>query len=174
MTSPLAWSHRTTEIPEAGLNVRRVATAAEGAALAEDLDIVSCEALEADYVIGALGEGRYRLKGKLTAQVTRECVVTLEPVSEEIAEEIDISFWPFNSLPGTGEEEMEVSSIPEVEAIEHGQIDAGRVLFEILSASLDPYPRKPGARFEWEEKGGDEPSSASGPFAGLKKLKNEP
>ena len=174
MTSPLAWSHRTTEIPEAGLRVTQAATAAECAAIAEDLDIVSCEAFDADYVVSALGEGRYRLKGKLTARVKRECVVTLEPVSERVAEEIDVAFWPFNNLPGTGEEEMEVSSIPEVEAIEHGQIDAGRVLFEILSASLDPYPRKPGARFEWEEKGGEEPPSASGPFAGLKKLKNEP
>jgi hypothetical protein len=174
MTSPLAWSHRTTEIPEAGLHVRRAATVAECAAVAEDLDIVSCEALEADYGISALGEGRYRLKGRLTARVTRECVVTLQPVSEKVTEDVDVAFWPFNNLPGGGEEEMEVSSIPEVEAIEHGQIDAGRVLFEVLSASLDPYPRKPGARFEWEGKADEEQPSEGGPFASLKKLKNEP
>ena len=174
MTAPLAWSHRTTEIPEAGLHVMKAATPAECAAIAEDLDIVSCEAFEADYLASALGQGRYRLKGTLTARVTRECVVTLEPVSEKVAEAVDVAFWPFSSLPATVAEEMEVSSVPEVEAIEHGQIDAGRVLFEILSASLDPYPRKSGARFEWEDKASEDASIATGPFAGLKKLKNEP
>ena len=135
---------------------------------------MSCDALQADYVVSALGKGRYRLKGKLTAHVTRACVVTLDPVSENVAEAVDIAFWPINNLPAAGDEEKEVSSLPEVEAIEHGQIDAGRVLFEILSASLDPYPRKPGARFDWEDKGADEVRVAGGPFADLKKLKNAP
>ncbi len=124
--------------------------------------------------MSALGQGRYRLKGTLTARVMRECVVTLEPVPEKVAEAVDVAFWPFSSLPATAEQEMEVSSVPEVEAIEHGQIDAGRVLFEILSASLDPYPRKPGVRFEWEDKASEEAPIATGPFAALKKLKNEP
>jgi hypothetical protein len=173
MTEPLTWSHRTTEIPEPGLHVTQIATPAERAAIAQALDIVSCDVLEADYVVHALGEGRYRLKGSLTARITQECVVTLEPVPEKIVEDVDVAFWPMDSLPHAGEEEMEVSCVPEVEAIEHGQINAGRVLFEILSASLDPYPRKPGARFEWEDAASEEAPGGAGPFAGLKKLKNE-
>ena len=173
MTDPLTWSHRTTEIPEPGLHVTQIATPAERAAIAEALDIVSCDGLEADYVVRALGEGRYRLKGSLTAQITQECVVTLEPVPEKVVEEIDVAFWPLDSLPHAGEEEMEVSCVPEVEAIEHGQIAAGRVLLEILLASLDPYPRKPGARFEWEDAATEEAAGGTGPFAGLKKLKNQ-
>jgi uncharacterized metal-binding protein YceD (DUF177 family) len=173
MTEPLAWSHRTAEIPEGGLHVTRAATPAERTAIAQALDIVSCDALTVDYGVRALGEGRYRMTGKVTAHVTQECVVTLEPVPEKIAEDVDVAFWPFDSLPRAGEDELEVSSVPEVEAIEHGQIDAGRVVFEILSASLEPYPRKPGVRFEWEDSTGEEAPGAAGPFAGLKKLKNE-
>lgn len=173
MTEPLAWSHRTTEIPQAGLHVTRAATPAERATIAGALDIVSCDAFEVDYVVSALGEGRYRLAGTFTARVSQECVVTLEPVPEKVTEEVDVAFWPFDSLPRSGEEEMEVSSILEVEAIEHGQIDAGRILFEILSASLDPYPRTPGARFEWEDPVDEQAPVAAGPFAALKNLKNE-
>jgi len=173
MTEPLVWSHRVSEIPEGGLHVTRTATPEERAAITRSLGIVSCDALTADYLVRALGEGRYRVTGKLTARVTQECVVTLEPVAETIAEELDVTFWPADSLPRGGEEEIEVLSAPEIEPIEHGEIEAGRVLFEILSASLDPYPRKPGARFDWEEEASEAPSGATGPFAALKKLKNE-
>jgi hypothetical protein len=173
MTEPLLWSHRVAEIPEAGLQVTRSATAEERAAIARSLGIVACDALTAEYLVRALGKGRYRLTGRLSARVTRECVVTLEPVEEAIAEVLDVAFWPNDSLPGPGGDEIEVSSVPEIEAIDHGQIEAGRVLFEILSASLDPYPRKPGARFEWEDAAAEAPPGAGGPFAGLKNLKNE-
>ncbi len=173
MTGPLTWTHRTTEIPEGGLHETRAATPAELAAIASELDLVSCEAMSADYVIKALGGGRYRMTGKLKARLTQECVVTLEPVQEAVAEELDVSFWPPDSLPQTGEEELEVSSAPEIEPIVHGEIEAGRVLFEILSASVDPYPRKPGARFEWEEAAGEEAAKEMGPFAALKNLKGK-
>ncbi|HEY7670338.1 MAG TPA: YceD family protein [Hyphomicrobium sp.] len=169
MTEPLSWSHRGADVPEAGLEVTRAATSAERAAVAQALGILACDALSADYRVRPLGEGRYRMTGKLSAQVTQECVVTLEPVAETIAEELDVAFWPADSLPPSTDAEVEVLTAAEIEPIEHGQIEAGRVLFEILSASLDPYPRKPGARFEWE----DASPGAAGPFAGLKKLRNE-
>ncbi len=173
MTEPLPWTHRTTEIPDAGLHIARVATPSELEAIARTLGIVSCDTLSADYVIRAVGEGRYRMTGKLTARVTQECVVTLEPIEAALAEQFDVTFWPVDSLPRTGEEETEVLSAPEIEPILHGQIDTGRVLFEILSASLDPYPRKPGARFQWEDAVGEERAGATGPFAALKKLKHK-
>jgi uncharacterized metal-binding protein YceD (DUF177 family) len=175
MSEPLPWTHRTTEIPEAGLKVARAATPAELEAVAQTLGILACDKLSADYVVKALGEGRYRMTGKLSARVTQACVVTLEPVEETVAEEVDVTFWPSDDLlPGSGEEEAEVLSLPEIEPIMHGEIEAGRVLFEILSASLDPYPRKPGARFEWEDSAGGEASATSGPFAALKGLKKKP
>jgi hypothetical protein len=51
-------------------------------------------------------------------------------------------------------------------------IDAGRIVFETLSASVDPYPRRAGAQFEGEELGDAAAPGASGPFAALKKLKD--
>lgn len=173
MTQPLAWSHRISEIPDAGLSVTRTAAPAERPAIAQALDIVSCEAVTADYVIRALGEGRYRMSGRVSAQLTQICVVTLAPIPQTLEESFDVTFWPGGCLPQPGDAEAEVLSIPEIEPIEHGVIEAGRVLFEILSASLDPYPRQAGARFEWEESQNFDEPSQSGPFASLKKLKDE-
>ncbi len=56
-----------------------------------------------------------------------------------------------------------------MEPLEHDRIDIGRIVYEALSAGLDPYPRKEGAGFEWTD-----PKAAEGagkPFAVLKKLR---
>ena len=54
------------------------------------------------------------------------------------------------------------------------EIDVGRVVFETLSAALDPYPRKNGASLEWQDPESAEGVGASGPFGALKKLKDQP
>jgi uncharacterized metal-binding protein YceD (DUF177 family) len=174
MSGPLPWSQRTTEIPGAALHKQVAATAAERAALAEQLGLVSCEAVEADYIIRALGAGRYRLTGNLHARLTQACVATLEPLPQTIEEEFEVAFWPAGSLPETGDAEVEASSVPEVEPIEHGTIDIGRVVFETLSAALDPYPRKSGTSLEWQDPESAEEAASAGPFAALKKLKDQP
>lgn len=171
MSAGLPWLQRTTEIPEGGLHARVTASDTERSAVAKQLGLISCEAVDADCTIRALGAGRYRLVGTLRARLTQACVATLEPVRQEIEEEFDVQFWPAASLPETGETEVEVSSIPEVEPIEHGMLDVGRVVFEVLSAGLDPYPRKSGANLEWQDPEGSE--AGASPFAGLKKLKDQ-
>jgi hypothetical protein len=172
VTQPLAWSHRVSEIPDAGLGVSRTATPAERSVIVPALDVVSCEAVTADYVIRPLGEGRYRMSGRISAQLTQSCVVTLAPIPQTLEESFDVTFWP-GSLPHAGDAETEVLSATEIEPIEHGAIEAGRVLFEILSAALDPYPRQAGARFEWEDPESFDEPIRTGPFASLKKLKDE-
>jgi uncharacterized protein len=162
-----------SEIPDAGLSVTRTATSGELSAIAQALEIVSCEAVMVDYAIRPLGEGRYRMSGRLSARLTQSCVVSLAPIPQTLEESFDVTFWPGASLPQVGDGEAEVLSVPEIEPIEHGAIEAGRVLFEILSAALDPYPRQAGARFAWEDPAGIAEQSRSGPFASLKKLKDE-
>lgn len=170
MGGPLDWSYRTTEIPEAGLRETRTATGAECAAAASVLEVVSCEQLVSSFDIRATGQGRYRLSGRLDAQVTQSCVVTLDPVGQTVEGTFDVAFWPSASMPREGGEEIEALSAAEIEPIEHGRIDVGRIVFETLSASLDPYPRKPGAEFAAGEP--DAAPAASGPFAALQKLKD--
>ena len=61
---------------------------------------------------------------------------------------------------------------PEVEKFEHGIIPAGRIIFETLAASLDPYPRREGVEFNWQDPQATEPEKAS-PFAVLSKLNDK-
>jgi hypothetical protein len=171
VTAALAWSHRVTEIPEAGLDETRTASAAECAAVAEALDILACDDLKAGYTVSSLGQGRYRMRGRVKARVTQACVVSLEPVMRTVDDAFDVEFWPPGTLPEVGDAEVEVMSVPDIEPIPHGIIEAGRVISEILSASLDPYPRQAGADFEWQEDAGSAPGAEAGPFAALKNLK---
>jgi len=172
--NPLYWSHKTASIPEGGLHRTVSATEPERMAIAKELGLVSCGTVAVVYDIRALGMGRYRLAGALDAHLTQACVATLEPVPQTIKEPFEVEFGPPDSLPDVGDVEVEVLSVPDVEPVDHGAIDVGRVVFEILSAALDPYPRKAGATLEWQdpECGGAE--WATGPFGALKKLKDQP
>ena len=99
MSEPLDWSYRTTEIPEAGLRQSRTATEAERAKVASMLEIVSCEQLSSEFVIRAIGQGHYRLAGKVAAQLTQNCVVTLDPLAQAVEGTFDVEFWPAGKQP---------------------------------------------------------------------------
>lgn len=172
MSEPLDWSYRTTEIPEAGLRQSRAATEAELAKVASSLEIVSCEQLTAEFVIRAIGQGHFRLAGRVAAKLTQNCVVTLDTLAQAVEGSFAVEFWPAGKLPESGEDEVEALSAAEIEPIQRGMIDAGRIVFETLSASVDPYPRKVGAQFEGEELSDAAAPGDSGPFAVLKKLKD--
>jgi len=169
MTEPFDWSYRTAEVPEAGLRQVRAATEAECAQAATGLGVVSCEHIDADFTIRAIGKGHYRMAGKVEARLTQSCVVTLDPIAQTAEGHFDVEYWPAAELPQGGEEEVEALSAAEIEPIEHGRIDAGRIVYETLSAAVDPYPRKAGAEFVPDAEI-SEPRE-SGPFAALKKLK---
>lgn len=174
MTALRDWVHPVHEIGPEGTSQTRVASEDERTELARELDILSCDSLETTYRIKPLGGGRYGFSGSLEARVAQACVVSLEPVSARLREDFSITLAPAAAL----EEEplvagdREVSSIPDTAPIVEGRIEAGGLVYEILSAALDPYPRKPGVEFDWvDPKLEDE--DEKGPFAALAKLKRE-
>jgi uncharacterized metal-binding protein YceD (DUF177 family) len=171
MTSILNWTHETADVGEHGKSETRSATADERAHLVTALELLGCDALTATYEIRLLREGIFRLTGTFTADVTQACVVTLEPVAGHIEEGFAVEFWPADQVKRAAEGERAVLSGDDIEPIEGGRIDVGRIVFEHLSAALDPYPRKSGAVLEWHEpeSGASEPKP--GPFAALAKLK---
>ncbi len=175
MTALRDWVHTVTDIGERTLSRKRQATEEERIELARELDILSCESLDVAYEIKPLGKDRYTFEGTLDAAVTQACVVTLEPVPARLKESFSIELSPPEAMedeePVAGD--REVSSIADVEPIDDGRIEVGALIFAVMSAALDPYPRKPDAAFEWVDPKGDDPKSAS-PFAALAKLKPQP
>jgi uncharacterized metal-binding protein YceD (DUF177 family) len=170
MTRVLDWIHATTEVGERGLARTRPATDAERAEICAELGLLSCSKFNVTYELRAAGGGRYRLHGTLDAHIEQTCVVSLEPVPQHLAETFEVEFDPAPQGDSTTEKEHEILTGIDVEPIENGEIDIGRVVLETVSAVLDPYPRKDGADFGWTDPKAAE--AAGNPFAVLKKLKD--
>jgi uncharacterized metal-binding protein YceD (DUF177 family) len=152
------------------------ATPTERAAVAELLDLSDLSRLALTYSLRRLGQGRLGLKGRLSAKLTQTCVVSLEPLPQELDVPVETAFWPPSQI-----RDMEKAAIDDPgnqnildwpEQIIDGKIDLGPVLYEGLATALDPYPRAKGVAFGWTDPvdGGKE-APAAGPFAALKQLK---
>lgn len=152
-------------IPRSGQRESLSATPEEREAVARRLGLLSLEKLEAKVALTPQAGGSIAVRGRMRASVTQACVVTLEPVPQEIEEEID---WrvPPGAEPGEPDEEDILEGPDEVEA-ENGVLDLGEALAQQLALSLDPYPRAPGAGLG-PEGAGDKPVT---PFSALSRLK---
>jgi len=152
-----------------------VATRAEMDAIAGLLDLVRLEGLTFDYRFTHGVSGRLRLVGRLKADVTQTCVVSLDPLEARIDVPLEVEFWP-EALLATAESNAELPGSVVVldgpEPIVCGRIDLGAVAYETLATALDPYPKREGVSFDWSQ---GEPNQAqegqSGPFAALAALK---
>jgi uncharacterized metal-binding protein YceD (DUF177 family) len=179
-----SWTIEVRLIGETGRNAGFQASPEQCLSLARELGLIACNSLTVAYKIRSLHRGRYRVSGTINADVVQACVVTLEPVPALLSEVMDLEFWPVEQLaaeakPGvTSEASDELSDTADfaalgdepAEPIEQGRIALGRVVYELVSAALDPYPRKPGAEFSWASKD----DGAVKPFAALAKLKLKP
>lgn len=172
MTALRDWFHLVTDIPERGLSRMRTATEEERVELARELDILSCDSLKAAYEIKPRGNARYVLEGTLEADVTQACVVTLEPVAARVEEKFEVELGAAADLvEDPVEDDLEVSSVPDIEPIENDRVEVGAILFGVLSAALPPYPRKPGVEFDWVDPKAEADPNAASPFAALAKFK---
>ncbi|MBS0235576.1 MAG: DUF177 domain-containing protein [Proteobacteria bacterium] len=170
MTEHLDWTEKTTEVPLGGLERTREANASERERVAQALNILNVASLSARYRIVSISGGAYRLKGTIEASVEQACVISLDPVGKEIEASFDVEFWP-DLKPEESEEEESILDGTDVELLEHGLVPVGRIVFEMLSASLDPYPRREGAEFNWTDPA-TEDAEKHNPFAALSKLKD--
>ena len=88
------------------------------------------------------GRVKLRLTGRLTAAVTQQCVVTLDPAPAEIDEDFEI-------LYGAPEDDRDIDLAPtaeqdELEPLTGDTLDIGEAVAQELALNLDPYPRAPG------------------------------
>lgn len=150
--------------------VREIAaTQAERAALAERLDLVSLDLLEAVLRLRRLASGVIEVKGRLAADVVQTCVVTMAPVAQHCSEEFTMLFGGRAEQPARREVEIEPAGADEPEPIVEGRIDLGEAVVQQLAVSLDPYPRAPGARLP--DLSGEGEPARDHPFAALQRLR---
>ncbi len=164
----------TRDLAPGGVDIDIAATAAECLALARQLGLGELIRLGA---VGRLwwdGDGAvYRLDIHLTADVVQSCVVSLEPVQEQIDEQIGISYCepPAEPVAVAPHAEIEIGIDEEdpPEPLDGDQIDVGAVVAEHLALALNPYPRAPGAVFE-DAQTAEEDRDRPSPFAVLERL----
>lgn len=173
-TEPLSdWAHAIAEIPDGGLARDRKLPADATAAVAETLGLLTLSHLSTSYRIERLPGGAYRLRGRVHAAVEQPCVVTLDPVADQLDEPFDVEFWPDLQKDAGSDEDKTVLDARDVEQLTGQTIPVGRIVYETVAAALDPYPRKAGAAFSWAEKAPETSENVS-PFAALSKLKKAP
>jgi hypothetical protein len=155
------------DVAETGARFGLVADAQVRAAVARIAGLRDLPRLEANFDVTRRGAGLH-VAGMVSATVGQLCVVTLEPLVNEVEEAIDLVFVP---QPSAEREDGEVGahgeSADETEPLIGGLVDLGALAIEFLILGLDPYPRKPGAVFQ--PPAGAKPDES--PFAALASLK---
>lgn len=172
------WSRpvAVAQIPEGGLHLDIEADAAQREAMAKAAKLTGIVSASASFDIRHAAGDRYHVTGTVHATVGQECVVTLEPIENVIAEDVDVTFEPPREAdvtarakaPAKSKDEGDDEQPDPPELIENGQIDLGRLAQDFLFLGIDPYPRKAGATFDVPE---TPPDPEDHPFAALKALK---
>ncbi len=146
---------------------------AERAALADRFGLISLDRFRASFSLRRLRKDLIRVKGHISASLVQACVVTLDPVPAEIAEDVELDFSESVDEPGT-EMDLDAGAADGPEPFSGGMIDLGEVAAEQLGLAIDPYPRKPGAAIpaEWAADPAAEPAPEAkvNPFSALEKL----
>ncbi|WP_407154493.1 YceD family protein [Bradyrhizobium sp. STM 3557] len=163
------------QIPEAGLHRELQADVAARNAMAAIAGLREIVSAQAAFDLTLKPDGKVHVIGRVRARVGQECVVTLDPVENEIDEPVDLIFAPPEQIPQLADlvdddpdDDAEVPDPPE--PIVNGQIDLGRIATDALFLGIDPYPRKQGAVFEAEIEAKDPEDH---PFAALKVLRSQ-
>jgi uncharacterized metal-binding protein YceD (DUF177 family) len=168
-TEPTRWSYpvAVAEIPDTGGHYEISADAETRAAVAETAGLRELPQLDATFDLTRLGDS-VQVRGRVTATVGQTCVVTLEPIENEVSEDIDLLFSPPVDPLLDPEAARKSQKGEPPEPLEDGNLDLGSIATEFLILGLDPYPRKPDAELNLPKERDEERAR---PFAALAALK---
>jgi uncharacterized metal-binding protein YceD (DUF177 family) len=164
------------QIPDTGMHREFEANPTQRRALADLGGLREIKSANASLDLMPMREGRVHVVGYVKARVGQTCVVTLDPIENDIDEAIDLIFAPPEQIPALADlvddaAESEAEIPDPQEPIVGGTIDLGRLATDALFLGVDPYPRKPDAVFDLPVIS-DDPEDH--PFAALKALKPGP
>jgi uncharacterized metal-binding protein YceD (DUF177 family) len=160
------------QLPDTGLHRDIEADPAARASMADVAGLREVLSASASLDVTPQSGGRVHVTGHVRARIGQTCVVTLDPIENEIDEPIDLVFAPPEQIPqlsdlvdDAAESDAEIPDPPE--PIVNGVVDLGRLATDALFLAVDPYPRRPDAVFEPLIEAAD---PMDHPFAALKAL----
>ena len=144
---------------------------AERRRLADRFGLVAIDCLSAALTITRAASGiPIRVAGRFRAEITQHCVVSLDSFDSVVENTLEVEFVPAADMPA--EVDFDVDDMDPPEALQGADIDLGELVAQHLAISLDPYPRKQGARAPaWDSAVGGTPPDVDSPFAILEKLR---
>ena len=154
-------------IPETGLHIEAKAPAEVRAQLVKLANLRDLPHLSAVFDLTRRGGGVH-VAGQVKARVGQTCVVTLEPLENDLDEPINVLFAPRLEVAAKDDGADRTAGDEEPpEPLIEGKVDLGAVATEFLLLGIDPYPRKAGAEFVAVKTADD----SARPFAALEALK---
>ncbi|QPC87379.1 DUF177 domain-containing protein [Mesorhizobium sp. NBSH29] len=172
--SPVSLEVNVAKLPQRGMRVKLDASPEQLKNLAAEHGLLSVERYKAELVVAAWKRNGVSVTGKVSADLTQACGVTLEPLTTHIEEEVSGVFLPATSKLGRegfgeGGEILVAAEGPDAPELFSGDsIDVGALAEEFFVLAIDPYPRKPGMETAAYIED-DEP--AESPFSRLSALK---
>lgn len=141
----------------------------ERAVIAKSLKLESLPAFTAEVTLRPWLDGA-TITGRFHAVVEQVCGVTLENFEQLVDGEIAVQVVPAgspNAPQAEGSEiEFDITAPDPPDVLAGDSIDVAAYLLEHLALEIDPFPRKPGATFDYAPS-----AEETSPFAALKALK---
>ncbi len=159
---------RLHELARGPLSLRLELDAAERAVIARALKLEGLPSFSADITLRPWLDGA-EITGRFRAVVEQICGVSLDAFEEVLEGEIAVQVVPAGSPNAPQDESAEVEfdlNAPDPPDVLAGDaIDVAGYIVEHLALAIDPFPRKPGATFDYTP-----PADVTSPFAALKDL----
>jgi Large ribosomal RNA subunit accumulation protein YceD len=158
------------EVPLTWRRFELEADAATRVAIAKCAELRALLRLRATFDVSRREPNGLHVAGRVCASIRQDCVVTLDPIENEIEEMVDLIFVPgaapaVGDAPGRVAAEVEADDAPE--PLLNDTVDLGAIATEFLILGIDAYPRKPEAVFQAPPTD----DSSEHPFAALAKLR---
>jgi hypothetical protein len=139
------------EVPVTGRRFELAADEATRAAIAKSAGLRALPRLQATFEVSRHDSEGLHVVGRVCATVGQACVVTLDPIDNEVEEMVDLIFVA-GVTPAVGDAPgpnvVEVASDEAPEPLLDDTVDLGAIATEFLILTIDPYPRKPDAVFQ--------------------------
>lgn len=181
------WSHNieTDEVGVKSVSLQISPDEEQAFALSKRLGVISIEKLEADLTLTRNDVNKViHVEGKVLADITQECVVTMDPVAEHVEETFEAWYAePSSAVSFTKakrermsvadqDEQPIIDEFDDPETVVDGKIDLGELVTQHFSLALNSYPRADDAPFETAVGLKDAPEGTyDNPFAALKDWK---
>ncbi|AZO58094.1 MAG: DUF177 domain-containing protein [Mesorhizobium sp.] len=162
--SPVSFVANVARLPQKGLPVAIEADERQRTALAAEHDLLSVESYRAELLVASWKRNGVKVSGRVEADITQACIVTLDPVAAHIDEPVEALFLPEQSklgregFDGGGEIVLDADGPDSPETFSGDTIDVGALAEQFFGLAIDPYPRKPGASLEGA--GDDQPEES--------------